>query len=333
MNRPAPPPRPAATADIPGVEDLEPIGRGGFGVVYRGRQRELDRQVAVKVISSPGTPEAAVERWRREVTAMGRLSNHPNIVAVYAGGVTDDGSPYLIMPYVPGGSLGDQLREKGPLGAAEVASLAEAISRLARGEPHQPTVLQRKAERPTRPGVFAPPEPVPGPAPAPMPVPVRRPGTSGRPGAIAAAVLVVGLLAGVIGWAATRGDDGGSGPPPQQGAEPSGETSTSTEGGGGDPVAAEIDQAATEYFEALSSNELGFAYSLLSPGFREVQSPASFLEFWSGKVVAVVGEPTVEAADRTAVVAITIDGRREDFQLSFVQGEQDNWLVDGPRPG
>ncbi|MBI2710716.1 MAG: serine/threonine protein kinase [Actinobacteria bacterium] len=121
---------PAATGlpSVPGVVDLEPIGRGGFGVVYRGHQPDLGREVAVKVISSPGTPEASLQRWRREVTAMGRLSNHPNIVAVFAGGVTDDGSPYLVMPYVPGGSLRDRLAESGPLPAREVATLGVKLA-------------------------------------------------------------------------------------------------------------------------------------------------------------------------------------------------------------
>ena len=63
-------------ARIPGVVDLEPIGRGGFGVVYRGRQPDMGRDVAVKVISATTRPSSAKERWRREVQAMGRLSNH-----------------------------------------------------------------------------------------------------------------------------------------------------------------------------------------------------------------------------------------------------------------
>ncbi|MGQ0617406.1 MAG: protein kinase domain-containing protein [Acidimicrobiia bacterium] len=113
---------------VDGVEDLVEIGRGGFSVVYRGRQPALGRDVAVKVVSSRGTPEADLERWRREVTAMGRLSNHPNIVAVYAGGVTGDGSPYLVLPYVPGGSLRDRLQSEGPLAPAETAELGAKLA-------------------------------------------------------------------------------------------------------------------------------------------------------------------------------------------------------------
>jgi serine/threonine protein kinase len=124
VNRPA---LPALTPTIPGVELIELIGTGGSGAVYRGHQAQMGRDVAVKVVSAPGTPEASVVRWRREVSAMGRLSNHPNIVAVYAGGVTDDGSPYLVMPFVPGGSLRDRLRH-GPLTPSEVARIGGRLA-------------------------------------------------------------------------------------------------------------------------------------------------------------------------------------------------------------
>lgn len=126
---------------IPGVEDLEPIGRGGFGVVYRGRQPELAREVAVKVVMS-AAHGTAVERWRKEIAAMGRLSNHPNIVTVYSGGVTADGRPYLVMPYVPGGSLHDRLTAQGPLGPAETAALGSKLA-AALAAAHAVGVLHR----------------------------------------------------------------------------------------------------------------------------------------------------------------------------------------------
>ena len=117
--------RPAQVAAhvVPGIEDLVLIGRGGAGVVYKGCQPDLDREVAVKVVWPDATGQADVTRWRREVQAMARLSNHPNILPVYDGGITADGLPYLVMPYVPGGSLGDRLRAHGPLPVDEVVSL------------------------------------------------------------------------------------------------------------------------------------------------------------------------------------------------------------------
>ncbi len=133
---------PPASPTVPGVDDLQIIGRGGFGVVYRGHQGDLGRDVAVKVLSAPGADERAVELWRREVTAMGRLSNHSNIVAAFSAGVTADGHPYLVMPYVPGGSLHDRIRDHGPLPAAEVARIgARVASGLAAA--HAARVLHR----------------------------------------------------------------------------------------------------------------------------------------------------------------------------------------------
>ncbi|QYG93761.1 serine/threonine protein kinase [Iamia sp. SCSIO 61187] len=127
---------------VPGVTDLQVIGRGGFGVVYRGHQEELSRDVAVKVLLAPGADPKAVERWRREITAMGRLSNHPNIVAVYSAGVTDDGHPYLLMPYLAGGSLHDRIVRSGPLSSDEAIRIG---ARLAGGlaAAHAAGVLHR----------------------------------------------------------------------------------------------------------------------------------------------------------------------------------------------
>ena len=113
---------------VPGVEDLQVIGRGGFGVVYRGHQPDLGRDVAVKVLSAAGADERAVQLWQREVSAMGRLSNHPNIVAAFSAGVTADGFPYLVMPYVGGGSLHDRINGHGPLAPADVARVGSRIA-------------------------------------------------------------------------------------------------------------------------------------------------------------------------------------------------------------
>ena len=56
---------------IPGVELVEVIGRGGFGTVYRGRQDTFGRDVAVKVVSSPGTPEATLAVAHKEMPGFG----------------------------------------------------------------------------------------------------------------------------------------------------------------------------------------------------------------------------------------------------------------------
>ena len=75
-------------ARLPQMEILELLGKGGMGAVYKARQKELDRLVAVKVLPPElGTDAAFAERFTREARALARL-NHPNIVAVYDFGRT-----------------------------------------------------------------------------------------------------------------------------------------------------------------------------------------------------------------------------------------------------
>ncbi len=93
---------------IEGIEDIEQIGSGGSSRVYRARQSDLDRVVAIKVINADHTTDVA-RRFDRERKAMGRLSLHEGIVPVYTSGVTAHGEPYLIMPFFSNGSLQDQI--------------------------------------------------------------------------------------------------------------------------------------------------------------------------------------------------------------------------------
>ena len=86
---------------------IQEIGRGAMGIVYEGWDPIIARRVAVKTIRLPTMPDAelldAIERFRREVRAAGRLS-HPNIVSVFDYGETDV-MAYIVMEYVDGGSL------------------------------------------------------------------------------------------------------------------------------------------------------------------------------------------------------------------------------------
>jgi len=94
-------------------EVLERLGVGGVGIVYRGRQAQLDRFVAIKVLHQEA---AAIPEWRerfdREAKALSALA-HPNIVPVTDSGV-DRGVPYLVMELLQGRTLADLIAE-GPL--------------------------------------------------------------------------------------------------------------------------------------------------------------------------------------------------------------------------
>ena len=108
------PPSPAAELAGTGFDDAVEIGRGGFGVVYRCTQEDLDRTVAVKVLTVELDEENRA-RFFREQRAMGRLTGHPNIVHILQVGATDGGLPYIVMPYHPQDSLEARVRKDGPL--------------------------------------------------------------------------------------------------------------------------------------------------------------------------------------------------------------------------
>ncbi len=89
-------------------ELLEQIGKGGMGIVYRARDRVLDRIVAVKVVRPDRDAEGA-QRFVVESKVTGRLS-HPGVPPVYALGTFADARPFLAMKLVQGRTLKEELR-------------------------------------------------------------------------------------------------------------------------------------------------------------------------------------------------------------------------------
>ncbi|MBC2640535.1 MULTISPECIES: protein kinase domain-containing protein [unclassified Rhodococcus (in: high G+C Gram-positive bacteria)] len=117
----------ASELSAAGFDDAQEIGRGGFGVVYRCTQAELDRTVAVKVLTVELDEENRA-RFFREQRAMGRLTGHPNIVGVLQVGATGSGRPYIVMQYHPQDSLDVRIRRGGPLSLENVLRLGVKIA-------------------------------------------------------------------------------------------------------------------------------------------------------------------------------------------------------------
>src|SRR5215218_8556393 len=103
------------------------VGRGGMGVVYRARQLDLDRDVAVKVIAPHLVDDPDTEaRFLREARAASAVE-HPNVVPVHAVGITE-GRAYLVMRYVAGEDVRTRVLRDGALAPAEAAEIAARVA-------------------------------------------------------------------------------------------------------------------------------------------------------------------------------------------------------------
>lgn len=116
---------------IPDVTLDKELGRGGMGVVYKGRQTYLDRTVAVKLLLAQGADgEEFVRRFQREAKILASLA-HPHIVACYQAGVTASNNPYLVMEFIDGPTLKDWVEKNGrvpPVAALAITrDLAKAL--------------------------------------------------------------------------------------------------------------------------------------------------------------------------------------------------------------
>src|SRR5262249_24360584 len=119
---------------------VEEIGRGGMGVVYKAKQAELNRVVALKMIlSGSHAGHDDLTRFRREAEAIARLQ-HPNIVAVYEVGERHT-LPFFSLEYCPGGSL-DRKLAGTPLQATEAATLVQTLARATQAA-HNAGIIHR----------------------------------------------------------------------------------------------------------------------------------------------------------------------------------------------
>jgi eukaryotic-like serine/threonine-protein kinase len=103
----------------------EPIGRGAMGIVWRGRDELLDREVAVKEVRAAADNDGIYQRTLREAKAAARL-NHPGVVTVFDV-VEEDGSPWIVMELVHARSLDRVIAEDGPLRAPQAARVGEQL--------------------------------------------------------------------------------------------------------------------------------------------------------------------------------------------------------------
>ncbi|UGQ11273.1 serine/threonine-protein kinase [Yinghuangia sp. ASG 101] len=113
-------------------EKVERLGEGGMGEVWLAHDNHLDRKVALKLISQhvPGMkPHVVRERFRREAVITARLE-HPNVPTVYDVGVTNDGRMFVVMQFVPGRTLADELVVRRRLPLSWVAAIAAQISEV-----------------------------------------------------------------------------------------------------------------------------------------------------------------------------------------------------------
>jgi serine/threonine protein kinase/Tol biopolymer transport system component len=126
---------------IGGYEILSLIGEGGMATVYLARQQSMDRQVALKVLPKQfAKDDTYLQRFEREVTIVAKLE-HRNIVPVYDYG-EHDGQPYIVMRYLPAGSVDELLEQHAPLTPARILDIISQIA-PALDYAHNQNVLHR----------------------------------------------------------------------------------------------------------------------------------------------------------------------------------------------
>jgi len=131
---------PAPVIAIEGYEFLGELGRGGMGVVYKARDTQLGRVVALKTITEIGASKSdQIGRFLDEAQAAARLQ-HPNIITVHAIG-QHQGRPYFALEFVEGGDLKKRLADK-PMAPRQAAELVEILARAVQAA-HKAGIIHR----------------------------------------------------------------------------------------------------------------------------------------------------------------------------------------------
>lgn len=120
---------------------IEPLAKGGMGVVYLASQEPLARRVAVKILRDPDQDPKFRERFFSEASICSRLS-HPNIVTVHDYGEAANGAVFMVMEYVHGETLDRILNRRGPIPPDEAINLVDQIA-SALAHAHQAGIIHR----------------------------------------------------------------------------------------------------------------------------------------------------------------------------------------------
>ncbi len=118
------------------------LGRGGMGTVYLAEHVTVGRKVAVKVLTREWSRHPIVARRFQEEARAASAAGHPNIVEVFDAGELPDGRLFLVMEYLVGRSLYEELCQEGPMPVARAVGLAREIAR-AIGAAHQVGIIHR----------------------------------------------------------------------------------------------------------------------------------------------------------------------------------------------
>ncbi|MFU8802883.1 MAG: serine/threonine-protein kinase, partial [Bradymonadaceae bacterium] len=109
---------------------LEPIGKGGFALVFRARQEDLDREIALKILTPTDEDEKSryadvvLKRFHQEARLVSKLRD-PHTITMFDYGQARDGLLYLVLEYVHGLSLSQLIKSQAPLNPARVLTILE----------------------------------------------------------------------------------------------------------------------------------------------------------------------------------------------------------------